>query len=101
PADVIILRTEVERFEQKWNVFAKAGAAEAPKRVAGPGAPPKHDWDAFMGAVARRIHHHGLPAAQGELVREMMDWFDQRPGVMPPDERTVRRKISAMWRELT
>ena len=58
-ADVIILRKEFERCERAWGLF-DAGAAESgpkastqTKRAAGPGAPPKHDWDAFAGAIAQ------------------------------------------------
>jgi hypothetical protein len=41
-----------------------------------------------------------MPVSQGELVRDMMDWFACREDFPPPDERTVRRKVSAIWREL-
>jgi hypothetical protein len=104
-ADVIILRAEFERCERAWGLFT-AGAADTAKRTdiakrpPGPGAPPKHDWDAFAGAIARRVHDHGMPASQGELVRDMMDWFAGREDCHAPDERTVRRKVSAIWREL-
>ncbi len=105
-ADVIILRAEFERCERAWGLF-EAGAAEngakvlsPAKRPAGPGAPPKHDWDAFAGAIARRVHDHGMPVSQGELVRDMMDWFAGREDFPPPDERTVRRKVSAIWKEM-
>lgn len=64
------------------------------------GAPPKHDWDAFAGAIARRVHDHGMPVNQGELVRDMMNWFAGREDFPPPDERTVRRKVSAIWKEM-
>ena len=50
---------------------------------------------------ARRVHDHGMPASQGELVRDMMEWFAGREDFPPPDERTVRRKVSAIWRELS
>jgi hypothetical protein len=89
-ADVIILRAEFERCERAWGLF-DAGAAESgpkastqAKRAAGPGAPPKHDWDAFAGAIARRVHDHGMPVSQGELVRDMMDWFAGREDFPPP-----------------
>ena len=105
-ADVIILRKEFERCERAWGLF-DAGAAESGpkastqgKRAAGPGAPPKHDWDAFAGAIARCVHDHGMPVSQGELVRDMMDWFAGREDFLAPDERTVRRKVSAIWKEL-
>ena len=55
---------------------------------------------AFAGAIARRVHDHSTPVSQGELVRDMMDWFAGREGFPPPDERTVRRKVSAIWNEL-
>jgi len=104
-ADVIILRAEFERCERAWGLFT-AGPADTAKRTdiakrpPGPGAPPKHDWDAFAGAIARRVHDHGMPASQGELVRDMMDWFAGREDSTAPDERTVRRKVSAIWKEL-
>jgi hypothetical protein len=41
-----------------------------------------------------------MPVSQGELVRDMMDWFAGREDFLAPDERTVRRKVSAIWREL-
>ena len=52
------------------------------------------------GAIARRVHDHGMPVSQGELVRDTMDWFAGREDFPPPDERTVRRKVSAIWKEL-
>lgn len=103
-ADVIIMRSEFERCERAWGLFDATTADDAKtssqaKRPAGPGAPPKHDWDAFAGAIARRVHDFGIPASQGELVRDMMDWFTSKYDSSPPDERTVRRKISGFWKE--
>ncbi len=103
---MIILRREFERFERAWGLFdanaADIGAkvSNQAKRPAGPGAPPKHDWDAFAGSSARRMRDRGMPVSQGELVRDMMDWFAGREDFPPPDERTVRRKVSAIWKEL-
>ena len=81
-------------------VEAGAKASSPAKRPPGPGAPPKHDWDAFAGAIARRVHDHGMSASQGELVHDMMEWFASREDFPPPDERTVRRKVSAIWKEM-
>ena len=103
-ADVLILRKEFEGCEGAWGFFDASAAdggvkvSTQVKRPAGPGAPPKHDWDAFAGAIARRVHDHGILVSQGELVRNMMDWFAGRKDFPPPDERTVRRKVSAIWR---
>jgi hypothetical protein len=49
--------------------------------------------------VARRIQFKGLPASQGELVRDMLDWFAASGAV--PDESTVRRCVQALWAVLT
>ena len=51
------------------------------------------------GAVARRVHDEGMPASQGELVRDMLDWFAASGRV--PDESTVRRRVQALWPVLT
>lgn len=46
----------------------------------------------------RRLRHHRT--SEGELVRDMMEWFAGRENSLAPDERTVRRKVSAIWKEL-
>jgi len=106
-ADVLVRRGEVERFEAQHEIFNGARSASAgddnrpAARRGGPGVPPRYDWDGFYGALARRIHDHGIPPTQAELVREMLDWFGQRDDGEAPDESTVRRKIVAIWRELS
>jgi hypothetical protein len=65
------------------------------------GAPARYEWDAFYAAIARRVHEHGIPETQAELIREMLDWFEQRGNEQAPDESTVRRKVAVVWRELT
>lgn len=55
-----------------------------------------------MKPTRRLRRDEGVAAAalsQGELVRDMMDWFAGREDFPPPDERTVRRKVSAIWKE--
>ena len=70
-----------------------------PSSVGQSGAPARYDWNAFAGAVARRVHDEGMPASQGELVRDMLDWFAASGAV--PDESTVRRRVQALWAVLT
>ncbi len=101
-AGVVITRAEVDRFERVHHVFR---AEQHPTVIEGfpghrRGAPARYDWDAFTGAIARRVLDHGLPASQGELVRDMLDWFATIHGTTP-DESTVRRRIQSAWRELT
>lgn len=105
-ADVLVRRAEVERFEQEHGfsnrVLAPANsAATAARPRGGPGVPPRHDWDAFYAALTRRIHEHGVPATQAELVRDMLTWFEGRDVEHAPDESTIRRKITPIWRELS
>ena len=103
--DVLIMRGEIQRFEQAYGlsgaIQAQSSASRARRRrVAGPGAPPRYDWDTFFAAITRRVYAHGLPSTQNELVREMLDWFQTRPEQNTPDESTVRRKVALVWREL-
>ena len=105
--EVLVTRAEVERFEQQHDVWSSPAPREIklperPERhwVAGPGAPPRFDWNAFAGAVARRVHDEGMPASQGELIRDMLDWFGATFGAVP-DESTVRRRVQALWPVLT
>jgi hypothetical protein len=101
-SSVLVARTEAERFEREHALFGhhaagndqhSAKAIEAP--VGQSGAPARYDWNAFAGAVARRVHDEGMPASQGELVRDMLDWFAASGAV--PDESTVRRRVQALW----
>ncbi|MDE2284743.1 MAG: hypothetical protein KGK33_09035 [Hyphomicrobiales bacterium] len=105
--EVVVTRLEVERFEREHEVWNSPALREMklPKqlerhRIASPGAPPRYDWNAFAGAVARRVHDEGMPASQGELIRDMLDWFGTTFGTVP-DESTVRRRVQALWPVLT
>jgi hypothetical protein len=106
-ADVLVRRSEAERFESQHGLFrgqvrSDICQGEAPARPrGGPGVPPRYDWDAFYGALARRIHEHGIPPTQAELVRDMLNWFELRDVDHAPDESTIKRKIKAVWQELS
>jgi hypothetical protein len=102
-ADVLLTRAEVQRFEQQTDLGHNSLSRETkePKRrSAGPGAPPRYEWAAVYAAIARRVHNYGIPKTQAELIREMLDWFQQRTNEHAPDESTVRRKVAVVWREL-
>jgi hypothetical protein len=106
PADILLPRAEVERFERRCGRFVSAARmrqAVRQKRYvegAGPGAPPKHDWDEFHAELTRRIHAEGVPKRQAELVNAMAEWFHKQNADVVPDERTIRRKVAAVWRRL-
>ena len=105
--DVLVTRAEVQRFERQHDLHDGAASRSVKqagrmgrRRPAGPGAPPRYDWDTFFVAITRRVYDQGLPSTQSELVREMLEWFQTRQDEHTPDESTVRRKVALVWREL-
>lgn len=92
-ADMLILAEEVHAFEDEHDMV---------RRIAtGPGVSSPYDWDGMNVALIQRIHDSGLPATQSELVAEMQDWFDERSdGAKIPDSRTIRRRITPVWKAL-
>ena len=92
-ADMLILAEEVHAFEEENDMVRRVAA--------GPGASKSYDWEGMTVALMLRIHDHGLPATQAELVAEMQDWFaDQTDGKKMPDSRSIRRRITPIWRAL-
>jgi hypothetical protein len=93
-ADLLISGQHVHRFEEKNELF---------RRVSGStGSVSPYDWEGMLQALTLRIHERGLPASQGELVAEMQEWFvEHSDGNDVPDERSIRRRITPIWRALT
>lgn len=87
-----MLRAEtVARIEEEYGLFRRVG----------PPAGRGHDWDGFYAAVIDRIFHNGVPERQADLVAEMQDWFiASNPQGDAPDESTIRKRISPIWRLL-
>ena len=99
--DLVVTRAERDRFEAEHGLNGSA-AAPTPGPVSaaprgGPGAPPRHDWDGFWITVCRHIHDNGWPETQAAMVRDLMDWFTANTD-NAPDESTVRKKVSRLWR---
>ena len=92
-ADMMIMADEVHAFEEENDMVRRVAA--------GPGAATPYDWEGMNIALIVRIHDHGLPATQAELVAEMQDWFAYRSdGKKMPDSRSIRRRITPIWRAL-
>jgi hypothetical protein len=90
---MLIRADEVFGFEDEHDLARKAAGGAN-------GAQP-YDWAGMNIALIRRIHDHGLPATQAELIAEMQDWFaDQTGGARIPDSRSIRRRITPIWHEL-
>ena len=93
-ADLLIAGLQVHRFEEKNELFRRVSAST--------GSVSPYDWEGMLQALALRIHEQGLPASQGELVGDMQEWFVKHSdGNEVPDERSIRRRITPIWRELT
>ena len=92
-ADMMIPADEVHAFEDDNDMVRRVAA--------GPGATSPYNWDGMMVALIQRIHDRGVPETQSELVTDMQDWFaDQSDGAKVPDSRTVRRRITPVWKVL-
>ena len=92
-ADMMIPVEEVHAFEEENDMLRRVAA--------GPGATSPYNWDGMMVALIQRIHDRGVPETQSELVTDMQDWFaDQSDGAKVPDSRTVRRRITPVWKVL-
>lgn len=84
--EVLVTRAEIERFEQRHDLFSaptprEIGQQDRPPeagRAASSGAPPRYDWNAFTGAVALGVHDEGKPTSQSELIRDMLDRWPPR-----------------------
>ncbi len=92
-ADMLILAEEVHGFEDKNDMVRRVAS--------GPGVTSPYDWEGMNVALIQRIHNQGLPPTQGELVAEMQDWFaDRSDGKKMPDSRSIRRRITPIWKGL-
>lgn len=93
-ADLLIAGQQVQRFEEKNELFRRVSG--------GTGSVSPYDWEGMLQALTLRVHERGLPASQGELVAEMQEWFvAHSDGNDVPDERSIRRRITPIWRALT
>lgn len=92
-ADMMIRAEEVHAFEDENEMGRRVAA--------GPGVSTSYDWEGMNIALIVRIFDHGLPDTQADLVAEMQEWFaDRSDGKKMPDSRSIRRRITPIWRAL-
>lgn len=92
-ADMMIRAEEVHAFEEENEMGRRVAA--------GPGVSTSYDWEGMNIALIVRIFDHGLPDTQADLVAEMQEWFaDRSDGKKMPDSRSIRRRITPIWRAL-
>lgn len=92
-ADLLICAEELARFEREHEI--------GPHRCAPPGPQPRFDWDGMWQFVVIRIHEQGLWESQAAMVSEVQEAMVRRSETGDaPDERTIRRRLTPVWRAL-
>lgn len=92
-ADLMVTGQDVQRFEDDYDLLRRIGG--------GTGSLSPYDWEGMYVAMIQRIHEHGLPATQAELIGELQEWFTTvAENGEVPDESTIRRRLRPFWRAL-
>ena len=92
-ADLMVTGQDVQRFEDDYDLLRRIGG--------GTGSLSPYDWEGMYVAMIQRIHEHGLPATQAELIGELQEWFaNGAENGEVPDESTIRRRLRPFWRVL-
>jgi hypothetical protein len=92
-ADLLIMADDVRRFEADFDLLRRPASHI--------GSTARYDWDGMYIALMVRIHDQGLPATQAEWLGEVQDWFvANSEGGEVPDERTIRRRLTPIWKAL-
>lgn len=91
--DLLIMAEDVRQFEAAFDLARRPGAYS--------GSTARYDWDGMYIALMVRIYDQGLPATQAEWLGEVQDWFvaNSESGEVP-DERTIRRRLTPIWKAL-
>ena len=92
-ADLMVTGQDVQRFEDDYDLLRRIGG--------GTGSLSPYDWECMYVTMIQRIHEHGLPATQAELIGELQEWFaNVAENGEVPDESTIRRRLRPFWRAL-
>ncbi len=92
-ADLMIRGEDVCRFEDDCDLLRRP--------TVNIGSSSTYDWEAALSAEILRIHEHGVPATQAEWIGRIQEWFAiKTESGDVPDERTIRRRLSPIWKSL-
>lgn len=92
-ADLLIMADEVRRFETDCDLLRRPASHI--------GSTARYDWEGMYITLMVRIHDQGLPATQAEWLGEVQEWFVATgDGSEVPDERTIRRRLTPIWKAL-
>ena len=92
-ADLLLMADDVRRFETDCDLLRRPAAHI--------GSTARYDWEGMYISLMVRIHDQGLPATQAEWLGEVQQWFVANgDGNEVPDERTIRRRLTPVWKVL-
>jgi hypothetical protein len=92
-ADLLIMADDVRRFEADCDLLRRPASHI--------GSTARYDWEGMYITLMVRIHDQGLPATQAEWLGEVQEWFVANgDGSEVPDERTIRRRLTPIWKAL-
>ena len=91
--DLLIMADQVRAFEAEHDLLRRPAAHI--------GSSPRYDWESMYISQIVRVFEQGLPDTQSEWIGEVQDWFaETSDDGQIPDERTVRRRLSPIWKAL-
>lgn len=92
-ADLVIMADDARRFEADCDLLRRPASHI--------GSTARYDWEGMYISLMVRIHEQGLPASQAEWLGEVQEWFVLHgDGGEVPDERTIRRRLTPIWKAL-
>ena len=100
PEDLILKAAEIDRFEVEQINDVSGSASDPTLSIkGGRGSPTKHGWEGGLTALLAHVHVYGSSDIQADYVRVMEDWFAAQTGE-PPDQRTIEKKVSHLFRQI-
>lgn len=92
-SDLLVASGSLLQFEEERDLLRRPASSI--------GSSPRYDWDAMYAWLTWYIFEKGVPETQTALVTLVQDWFVQnsKSGEVP-DESTIRKRLSSLWRKL-
>ena len=92
-ADLTITAEDVRQFEEECDLLRRPAAHI--------GSTSNYNWDGMYIFLILRVHDQGVPPTQAEWVGEVQEWFVRQSQTgKVPDESTIRRRITPIWKSL-